>query len=336
LKNSIYDIERVIKSLLPEAKIRKICLSILLESLIEANTYGSNKWGIYYIVDADRLRLLVGSLIVLSIHKQGVWMALDKQLLYELKEDFDILKTSQDWQWDSGRWSEYKKIPSKNGFYMPSEDHLRIWPIIRRLHFEYINKAANMFSQLREDSQKKHMQHVLTYLRNTLKQYVPEPFYENDVHSVKNSIQDIKEYQATQEYGKIPETERESLIQSRIGQGQFRKKLIRYWKGCAVTGFQALELLRASHIKPWRTSNNEERLEVYNGLLLLPNLDVAFDSGYISFTDDGKIIISDLLNEEELGKISIHLDMKIAGINKRHGEYLKYHREHVFKNTSVR
>ncbi len=142
MKNDIYDIENVINSLLPEAEVRKLCLSVLLESLIETNTYGSNKWGIYYIADPDRLRFLVGSLIVLSIHKQCVWMALDQQLLYELKEESDILKTSQDWRWDSDSLPEYTRIPSRNGFYMPSEDHPRVWPIIRRFHFTYVNKST--------------------------------------------------------------------------------------------------------------------------------------------------------------------------------------------------
>jgi hypothetical protein len=63
-------------------------------------------------------------------------------------------------------------------------------------------------------------------------------------------------------------TEKEELIKCRIGQGKFREKLIEYWKGCSITGFNDLDLLMASHIKPWRASSSEERLDVYNGLLL--------------------------------------------------------------------
>jgi putative restriction endonuclease len=82
------------------------------------------------------------------------------------------------------------------------------------------------------------------------------------------------------------------LIKARIGQGAFRAKLIVLWGSCAVTGYKDLNLLVASHIKPWSVSSNSERLDVYNGLLLVPNLDKAFDSGFISFKESGEIMIS--------------------------------------------
>lgn len=74
------------------------------------------------------------------------------------------------------------------------------------------------------------------------------------------------------------ETERTGLVTSRVGQGQYRQDLIRKWGGkCAVTGFDKLELLIASHIVPWKDSTNIERLDVENGILLSPNLDALFD-----------------------------------------------------------
>ena len=75
------------------------------------------------------------------------------------------------------------------------------------------------------------------------------------------------------------ETEKKNLVSTRIGQGQFRKDLIDYWKGCAATGYRNSRLLIASHIKPWRLADHQERLDPYNGLLLVPNLDKAFDLG---------------------------------------------------------
>jgi predicted restriction endonuclease len=65
----------------------------------------------------------------------------------------------------------------------------------------------------------------------------------------------------------------------------------------------------ASHIKPWRASDNTERLDTYNGLLLLPNLDKAFDLGFITFTERGRIIVSNQL--EESGKLGIDSGMRI-------------------------
>ena len=52
-----------------------------LEALKKANSYGSNKWGVY--CEDKRVRLLVGSLIVFTIHKDIIWLALDKQKLNE-------------------------------------------------------------------------------------------------------------------------------------------------------------------------------------------------------------------------------------------------------------
>ena len=329
LRNDISEVERIIASLLPDVKVRDRCLSVFVEALTEANLYGTHKWGVYYRNDA--LRLLVGSLIVLTIHRQGVWMALDRQLLQESANEFDILNQSKGWQWDTGRWSKYTRIPSKNGYYMPTDNHSQLWPHIRRFHFAYIEKAAYMFTQLREDSQQKHMPHVLAYLRQVVKHYVPEPAYGGTGESISNPLRDIQEYQANHHNQQVSETEREAIVQSRIGQGRFRDNLSRYWKKrCAVTACQTLDILRASHIKPWRISSNEERLDVYNGLLLVPNLDAAFDKGLISFADDGAIMISDRLTADEQKKLGIHHEMRITTIEKQHCQYLNYHREHVF------
>ena len=336
MNSHIQKIEDFVASLLPDNQVRKLCLSVLLESVIEANKYGPSKWGVYYIPDADRLRLLIGSMIVLTIQKQGVWMALDQELLQQSKEDLDILNRFEDWHWDNGRWSQYVRVPSRNGYYLPSEDHLRLWPVIRRYHFAYVKKVANKFSQLRKDSQQKHMPQVLLYLQHVLNQDVPNPVYGDFADSLSNPINEIQEYQLTDEYKHLSHTERESIIQSRVGQGQFRAKLIRYWKKrCAVTNCQRIEILKASHIKPWRESNNEERLDVFNGLLLVPNLDAAFDNGLISFTDDGQIMVSDLLAESDRSILGIQPNMKITKIDERHRKYLKYHRENVFKRLGA-
>lgn len=130
----------------------------------------------------------------------------------------------------------------------------------------------------------------------------------------------------------LEKTMRESIIQSRIGQGEFRDSLISYWKACSVTGYKKIELLRASHIKPWRFSDNDERLDVYNGLLLLPNIDACFDSGLISFKDNGDILISQKLDKSDLQQLGIDTSMKLSHVDHRHLKYLKFHREHIFQH----
>ena len=72
-------------------------------------------------------------------------------------------------------------------------------------------------------------------------------------------------------------TEAERLVVQRVGQDVFRAGLLDYWDGhCAISGLAVAELLRASHIKPWAACDSDaERLSVFNGLLLAPNLDAS-------------------------------------------------------------
>ncbi|WP_368660077.1 HNH endonuclease [Aquimarina sp. TRL1] len=95
-----------------------------------------------------------------------------------------------------------------------------------------------------------------------------------------------------------------------------------------MTGIKEIPLLVASHIKSWKKSNDFEKLDVYNGLLLTPNLDKVFDLGLISFDNNGKILISGFLNNCE--SFGVYKNMKIK-ISEKHKVYLEYHREIVFK-----
>ena len=125
-------------------------------------------------------------------------------------------------------------------------------------------------------------------------------------------------------------TSRQSLMSSRVGQGAFRVGLVRLWQSCSVTSFGALELLIASHIKPWKDSSNQEKLDPYNGLLLIPNLDSLYDKGFISFQDDGTIIISEKLQRKSWNFFGVTGDIKLRKVYEKNIPYLKYHREEVF------
>ena len=123
-------------------------------------------------------------------------------------------------------------------------------------------------------------------------------------------------------------TEKSVLVKARIGQGKYRQDLIELWGRCALTGFENRDFLIASHIKPWRDSSEIEKLDKYNGLLLVANLDRAFDKGYISFSDAGNILISDEL--EEYTKLGISATGKLE-VHEESREYLLYHREMLFR-----
>lgn len=130
----------------------------------------------------------------------------------------------------------------------------------------------------------------------------------------------------------ITNTQKQSLIQSRIGQGKFRKALIKKWGACcSVSKCDYVEILKASHIKPWKNSNNTERLDVYNGLLLQPNYDTLFDKGLISFKNNGKIMISKKLSEDNCKLMQINKNIKI-NLEFEHLKYLEFHRKMYFNS----
>ena len=128
-------------------------------------------------------------------------------------------------------------------------------------------------------------------------------------------------------------TEREQVIAARKGQGIYRERLLAKWDGaCAVTGLAVPELLMASHARPWKAATNKARLDGDNGLPLVPNLDKLFDKGYISFADDGTIMISPALSAAACATFGVDAAMHLAKpLNPGQQSYMAYHRDHVFK-----
>ena len=126
----------------------------------------------------------------------------------------------------------------------------------------------------------------------------------------------------------LDSTVKETLISARRGQGLFRNRVLMQWGGqCAVTRYADKRFLIASHIKPWHAAEDGERLNGFNGLPLIPNLDKAFDLGYISFASSGEILISSELEEPE--KLGISEGPKIM-LRPQHQAFLEYHRSECF------
>ncbi len=127
--------------------------------------------------------------------------------------------------------------------------------------------------------------------------------------------------------------EKLAVVKTRVNQSEFRRKLVEYWgEECSVTGCKQTDLLVASHIKPWRDCTlNSESSNKFNGLLLTPNLDALFDAGYISFKDDGTILISGRLSDSTIKIFGLSNDMKLRWIEDTHKGFLQYHRENIFR-----
>lgn len=138
---------------------------------------------------------------------------------------------------------------------------------------------------------------------------------------------ELQDIEAIERTAGLSATTKETLIKARLGQGRFRTDLMGIWGGqCAVTGCQVPEALRASHIKPWRTSTNRERLDPANGLLLVANMDALFDRGLISFDGDGKMVVSTALSKAEKRRLGLPQSIQKV-LNTRQRAFLTVHRE---------
>jgi len=129
----------------------------------------------------------------------------------------------------------------------------------------------------------------------------------------------------------IPDTERETLVKARRGQGQFRTDLLKIEQSCRVTRVDQSEHLVASHTKPWRDCSNEERLDPENGFMLTPTIDHLFDRGFISFENNGDLIISPVAHEESMRKMGLPIDQKycVGKFTDGQRQYLSWHRDSI-------
>jgi len=135
----------------------------------------------------------------------------------------------------------------------------------------------------------------------------------------------------------ITETEKQTLVFSRIGQGKFKDNVKRIESSCRITKVDKIEHLRASHLKPWRDSDNEERLNGENGLLLTPSIDHLFDRGFISFENNGDLLISPVSHKQSLEKMGVPVETKlnVGGFTEGQKAFLDFHREDIFLQKRI-
>lgn len=128
----------------------------------------------------------------------------------------------------------------------------------------------------------------------------------------------------------IYETDTHRFVNTRVGQGAYRKRIVHRWEyKCEVTKFDNLKILVASHIVPWAEANNDQRLDVNNGILLSPTYDALFDRNLISFENSGKIILSDIIERQAFEKIGVTGQEKIHNFSQQNQIYLEQHRRRL-------
>ena len=153
------------------------------------------------------------------------------------------------------------------------------------------------------------------------------------VHDKNNGeiIEETQKIEKEVEMLNIDEESKKAIVNVRVNQGKFRDLLLRrYNNKCCLCDVKNKNFLIASHIKPWAKSKLKEKADVNNGFLMCPNHDRLFDKGYITFKDDGKIVISDRLSENDKVFLNVNSKMHIEQLTKSNKKYLKFHREKVF------
>lgn len=133
----------------------------------------------------------------------------------------------------------------------------------------------------------------------------------------------------------IPETTRQALINARVGQDAYRRRLLALWgRQCAVTGCTVEQVLVASHAHPWAESDDKEKLDEYNGLLLAASVDRLFDGGLISFDAEGRLLCKPSLTPDQLAAVGLTPTSCLRHIDPRHERYLAKHRKrHGFESS---
>ena len=137
----------------------------------------------------------------------------------------------------------------------------------------------------------------------------------------------------------IDDTQRSAVILARRGQGKFKESVMAIENQCRVTGVSRLEHLRASHIKPWRDCQTyDERLDGENGFLMTPTVDHLFDRGFISFEDNGRLIVSPVAHEDSMNRMGVDMCAlpSVGKFTSAQRNYLEYHRDQVFLESKLR
>ena len=161
--------------------------------------------------------------------------------------------------------------------------------------------------------------------------------------SVVDAVEDALERRITADLT-LDDTVKKSIIAARRGQGLFRSNVERLGRACRLTGITTPSLLKASHIKPWRACETpQERLDGMNGLLLTPDADHLFDRGFISFHDEGEVLVSKRVDRDDLRRLGFDqlvfeatgfmeapIDWRTKSFRPEQRAYLDYHRKEVY------
>lgn len=123
------------------------------------------------------------------------------------------------------------------------------------------------------------------------------------------------------------------IRRARQGQGLYRERLLAECPFCPITMINDERLLIASHIKPWAVATDKEKIDHKNGFMLSPLYDKLFDRGFMTFTEDRKIVLSNWIspaNKRRLGIVDGQF-VQLLPLDDERQAYMDFHRKSVFK-----
>lgn len=150
-------------------------------------------------------------------------------------------------------------------------------------------------------------------------------------HYGKSKLEESSE----KKISKKKEKEEQAVRQARDGQGKYREQLLEQCRYCPFTMIADERLLIASHIKPWAASTQKEKVDPFNGYILSPLYDKLFDRGFITFTENRHVVLSDFISPYTWKQIGLKNDtfLKALPMDDKRIEYLKFHHQSVFKGS---
>lgn len=216
-----------------------------------------------------------------------------------------------------------------DGWLVPVEWTLLTAPFKPKWHFPQIRPLLpELYAPLGRDGngyEGRYLTKIGADLGHLLLVLANEIDIQRNVDERRNEVLDDIEEESIKRQ-QFPKTEKEQLIKARRGQGRFRAEVQKIERHCRLTRVEDHSLLIASHIKAWRESSNEEKMDGNNGLLLSAHVDRLFDRGWISFSDSGAV-----LPKPEIRSIAAKwgLDLKrnVGQFNKKQRDYLAFHRK---------
>lgn len=157
--------------------------------------------------------------------------------------------------------------------------------------------------------------------------------YRYDVEKEYVTQNEKKEIEKINKSSQKSDKQRKAMIDARVGQGKYREKLLEECMYCPFTQVNDERILIASHIKPWSKSNDREKTDPKNGFIFTPTFDSLFDKGFITFSDEKMLIVSNWLSPLNQKRLQIYTGKKLnlLPLDEKRIKYLEYHREHIFK-----